>query len=321
MKFIEKINREFSDILIPSIFVSNIMPNLDEASIKVYLYIIFLSKNKLETSIEDIAKKLAFKKYEIEKAFDFLEAEDMLIKTEEGYELLDIKEIEINKVYLPKLKPKQSEAKNIVEKRRISAASAINDSFFQGIMALSWYVDISTLFEKYCFDEDVMVALFHECAERRALRKNYVFKVAESWYMGGVKTFDQLEDYKKKTEDMQKLKTKIKNKLRLNRSFTEYEEKYISNWVEVFCFSFEEIDYAIKKTISKGTPSIGYINGILKNWNEKGYKKINDVLESEKTLNKQAVSKSTKEYTNKNLKHKNYEQRKGVDLNEYYDNL
>lgn len=325
MKFVERVNRELADIMVPSIFISNNLPSLDEISLKVYLYTLFLARNNIDFSIEEIAKKLSVKKYDIEKAFDILEAEDLMLKTMEGFEILDVKEQEVNKIYIPKLKPKQSDAKNIIEKRRIAAASAINDSFFQGIMALSWYVDISTIFEKYGFDEDVMIALFHECAERRALRKNYVFKVAESWYIGGVKTFDHLEDYKKKTEDMSKLKNKIKNRLRLNRTFTEYEEQYILDWTDKFKFTFEEIDYAIKKTVSKGTPSIGYINGILKNWNEQGLKKMSDVLESENIVTKQKLTKDTVKKSehnqSKTLKHKNYEQRKGVDLNQYYDNL
>lgn len=325
MKFLEKVNREFSDILLPSIFISNNMPSLDEASIKTYLYILFLSRNNIDFSIEDMAKKLGLKGIEIEKALDTLEAEELILKDMEGYEILDIKEQEINSTYMPKLKPKQSEAKNIIEKRRIAAASAINDSFFQGIMALSWYVDINTLFEKYAFDEDVMIALFHECGERKALKKNYVFKVAESWYKGGVKSFEQLEDYQKKSEDMSKLKTKIKSRLRFNRTFTEYEEQYISEWVEKFNYTFDEIDYAIKKTLNKGTPSIGYINGILRNWNEKGYKKLADIIEAENLITKDKITedkiKKSDDSKNKTLKHRNYEQRKNVNLNEYYDNL
>lgn len=325
MRFIEKVNREFSDIVLPSIFISNNMPSLDEASIKTYIYILFLSRNSIDFSLEDMAKNLGLKKLEIEKALDILESEELILKNIDGYEVLDIKEQEINSTYMPKLKPKQSEVKSITEKRRIAAASAINDSFFQGIMALSWYVDINTLFEKYAFDEDVMIALFHECGERKALKKNYVFKVAESWYKGGVKTFEQLEDYQKKSEDMSKLKSKIKSKLRFNRAFTEYEEQYITEWIEKYKYSFEEIDYAIKKTLTKGTPSIGYINGILRNWNEKGFKKLTDIIEAESLITKDRITedkiKKSDDSKNKAFKHRNYEQRKNVNLNEYYDNL
>lgn len=307
------------DISIPGIFVTNNMFGLDEISLKLYLYIKFLIDNNLSFDISDIAKKLSVKTYDIENAFSTLEDEDLILKTTDGYELMDVKEQEINKTYIPKLKPVKT-AKTITEQKRMAAATAINESFFQGIMALSWYVDISTLFEKYGFDEDVMIALFHECSERRALKKNYVFKVAENWYKGGVKTFEQLEDYLTAQEEYSKIKSKIKSRLRLSRTFTEYEEAYILNWIKKYKYTFNEIDYAIKKTIAKGTPSIGYIDGILKNWNAKGYKTLEDVIKSEEehangaTIKQSPVTKTV-------VKKKEYEQKRDVDLNDFYDNL
>lgn len=325
MKFIEKLNREVMDVELPGIFISNCMTSLDELSLKLYIYIKFLAKNYMEFSKADIAKKMGVKVAELDKAFDTLEAEELVIKTVDGYDILDVKEQELNKIYMPKLEPKVSKAKSAVEKKRIAAATAINESFFQGIMALGWYVDISTLFEKYCFDEDVMIALFHECSERKALKKNYVFKVAESWYKGGVKTFEQLEDYLNEQDKLAQIKSKIKSKLRLNRAFTEYEENYISDWINKLNYTFDEIDYAIKKTLAKGTPSIGYINGILNNWKEKGYNNLAEVIEAEDVITKQKISapaESVKQTsTARNLKHKNYEQAKDIDWNQYYDNM
>lgn len=323
MKFVEKINRELMDVELPGIFVSNCMASLDEMSLKIYIYIKFLAKNRIDFEMADIAKKFGLKVAELEKVLDNLESEELILKTVGGYEILDVKEQEINKIYIPKLEPKVSRTKSAVEQKRIAAATAINESFFQGIMALSWYVDISTLFEKYCFDEDVMIALFHECAERKALKKNYVFKVAESWYKGGVKTFEQLEDYLTEQDKLSQVKSKIKSKLRLGRAFTEYEETYIISWINDMKYSFDEIDYAIKKTISKGSPSIGYINGILKNWKEQGYNTLTDIINAEETITKDKIIVENVKTTaqTKNLKHKNYEQRKDINWNEFYDNI
>ena len=322
MKFIEKLNREVMDVELPGIFVNNCMTSLDELSLKLYIYIKFLAKNNMEFARADIAKKLGVKVAELEKAFDTLEAEELVIKTVDGFDILDVKEQELNKIYIPKLEPKVSKVKSDVEKKRIAAANAINESFFQGIMALCWFVDINTLFEKYGFEEEVMIALFHECAERKALNKNYVFKVAESWYKGGVKTFMDLESYLEEQDKLQQIKAKIKSKLRLNRAFTEYEEVYISEWINKYGYTFDEIDYAIKKTVAKGNASIGYINGILTNWYESGYKTLANILEAEGTVTKQKIASETQKVAqSKTLKHKNYEQDKAIDWNQYYDNM
>ena len=322
MKFVEKLNREVMDVELPGIFVNNCMTSLDELSLKLYIYIKFLAKNNMEFARADIAKKLGVKVAELEKAFDTLEAEELVIKTVDGFDILDVKEQELNKIYIPKLEPKTTKIKSDVEKKRIAAANAINESFFQGIMALCWFVDINTLFEKYGFEEEVMIALFHDCAERKALNKNYVFKVAESWYKGGVKTFADLEVYLEAQDKLQQIKAKIKSKLRLNRAFTEYEEIYISEWINKYEYTFDEIDYAIKKTVAKGNASIGYINGILTNWYESGYKTLANILEAEGTVTKQKIASETQKMAqSKTLKHKNYEQDKAIDWNQYYDNM
>jgi len=321
MKYVEKVKIEMSDVLIPDLFISNYMVGLEEHALKIYLYIKFVSKNQINISGEQIAKNIGVRKVEYEKAIKQLEEEELLIKTEDGYIIKDIKEQELNKTYIPKLKPKSDSRKTELEKKRIAAASAINETFFQGIMTLGWYVDISTLFEKYVFDEDVMIALFQYCQERNALRKNYVFKVAETWYKGKVKTFEQLENFLEKQDKMNKIKNKIKRVLRLSRNLTEYEEEHIQRWINEYKYDFEIIEIALKKTVQKTTnPTLNYANAIIKSWNEKGYKTTSEILEEDGKITKQMINKAPNKGQS-NLKHKKYEQRKYDDLESYYDNI
>ena len=326
MKCVEKDKIELSDVLLPELFISNYMSGLDEHSLKIYLYMKFISKNNMDVKDDDIAKKVGISKVEYEKAMKLLEAEELIIKLEDGYRLVDIKEQELNKTYIPKLKPKSDGRKTAIEKKRIAAASAINETFFQGIMTLGWYVDISTLFEKYVFDEDVMIALFQYCQERNALRKNYVFKVAETWYKGKVKTFEQLESYLEQQDKINKVKSKIKKALRLTRNLTEYEEEYINKWLNEYKYDFDVIEIALKKTVQKMTnPTINYTNGIITNWHERGFKTVQEIMEENSKVTKQMVSKSIadskKTGMSSNLKHKNYEQRQYDDLESFYDNM
>ena len=325
MKCVEKTKIEMSDMLVPDIFVTNYMMGLDEHSLKIYLYMKFMAKNDIDIKEDQIIKKIGIGKVEYEKAMKLLESEELVVKLENGYSLVDIKELELNKTYIPKLKPKSDGRKTAVEKKRIAAASAINETFFQGIMTLGWYVDISTLFEKYMFDEDVMIALFQYCQERNALRKNYVFKVAETWYKGNVKTFEQLENYLEEQDRINKIKSKIKRAFGLSRNFTEYEEEQINKWLGEYKYEYEVIEIALKKTVQKTTnPTINYANAIITSWHEKGLKTVTDVLEENNKVTKQMVSKTavqSKKVTNANLKHKNYEQRKYDDLESFYDNF
>ena len=80
MKFVEKINRELMDVELPGIFVSNCMASLDEISLKLYIYIKFLAKNRIDFEAVDIAKKFGLKVAELEKALDVLETEELILK-------------------------------------------------------------------------------------------------------------------------------------------------------------------------------------------------------------------------------------------------
>ena len=321
MKFAQKNKMELGDTLLPDLFILNNMPNLNELDLKLYIYILFLAKLSKETDKAELAKALNVTEQDITFAIERLQGEDLIIKTTTGYNIVDLKDMEINRSYIPKVETKRNKSQSEKERKRVAAASAINESFFQGVMSLSWYTDIGSMFENYSFDEEVMIALFHYCKEKKSLNKNYVHAVAENWYKGGVKTFEDLEDYLESYTKVQKIKQKIKKSLRLNRNFTKYEEQYIDTWIKNYNYDFSVIEEALKLTVSKPNPTLNYVNGILANWHKKGYKTVKDIENVEG--NKTTTDK--KEYTKKEqlnkTKYQNYEQRNYVDLESFYDNM
>ena len=319
MKFVMKKKLELSDTAVPDLFILNNMASLEGIDIKIYLYLLFLSKNNTDIEIEDILKKLCITQQEFSFSIDRLQAEDLILKTSQGFNIVDIKEEEINKSYIPKMETKINRVKTELETKRVAAAEAINESFFQGIMSLGWYTDIATLFKNYNFSEEVMIALFHYCQERKALNKKYVYAVAENWYKGGVKTFEDLEDFLDSYDVIQNTKQKIIKALRLNRNITKYEEQYINTWIREYGYNFDIIEEALKKTVNAANPSISYINAIISNWNKKGYKTLEDVKSESMSDNrdKQVIKKVKKE----DSKFKNYEQRNYEDLESFYDNM
>lgn len=320
MKFIQKNKMELCDTPVADLFILNNMFSLEAVDIKLYLYMLFLSKSGTEIDKPNLAKKLCVSEQEINFALDRLQAEELIIKSSQGFLITDLKENEVNKTYIPKLEPKINRVQSELERKRIAAAEAINESFFQGIMSLGWYTDIGTLFKNYNFSEEVMIALFHYCQERNALNKKYVYAVAENWYNGGVKTFEQLEEFLESYECLQKIKQKIVKALRLNRNITKYEEQYINTWVKDYNYDFAMIEEALKRTVTIANPTISYINGILSNWHKKGFKTVKDLDNDNKT-----TEEKSKQYNKNTLKEKSkyqsYEQRSYTDLESFYDNM
>ena len=316
MKFISKNKMELSDTNISDLFILNYMNSLQGLDIRLYLYILFALKNHIELDISEIAKRLEVTEAAISNSLDVLQAEELITKTTQGFIVVDLKEVEVNKSYIPKMEPKVNRVQSELEKKRMAAASAINESFFQGIMSLGWYTDIGTLFKNYSFSEEVMIALFHYCRERKALNRKYVYAVAENWYRGGVKTFEQLEEFLESYDNIQKIKQKILKALRLNRNFTKYEEQYIDTWIKDYKYEFDVIEEALKRTVAKSNPSLKYVDAILTSWHKKGYKSLEDIKDGEQNV------VEVKENTVKSKpKYKNYEQREYDDIESFYDNM
>lgn len=324
MKFSQKSKLELGDTSVCDQFILNNMITLEGIDIKVYIYILYLLKQNEEIDMPTLAKKICVKEQELEISLDRLQTEGLIIKNSQGFLVVDLKEQEINKSYIPKMETKVNRVQSETERKRIAAASAINETYFNGMMSLGWYTDIGTLFKNYCFSEEVMIALFNYCRERNALNKKYVYAVAESWYNNGVKTFEQLEEFLESYDAIQKIKQKISKSLRLNRNLTKYEEQYVANWIKEYEYNYDLIEEALKRTVSVANPSISYINGILTNWYKKGIKNVNDLKEDISkisTVQQKAYVKSNVATTKAKVSNQNYVQRVYDDLESFYDNM
>lgn len=313
----------YSDTLVPDIFITEYLPNLSGEALKVYLYMLFLSKHNRETLPKDIAKKLEFQHDEVKEAFTLLESCGLIHRTEKSIALADIKEKEIKKLFRPKTTSSPEELVEHIEKnkRRSTTITAINEKFFQGLMSPSWYNDIDNWFERYKFDEDVMYTLFQHCADHNGLTRNYVEKVAQSWKNKNIKTSFDLDEYYMEYQKIKDIKNKIAKKLKLGRMLTEYEEDYVKTWNNTFQYDFEIIELVLKKTTGKTNPSFNYIHAILSDWHQKGLKTMDAILAHSKEKSaKTSQSKKTEEHnkTIVNFKQRDYA---AEDLNIYYTNV
>ncbi len=304
----------FSSTDIPDVFFTEYLSSANGDYIKVYLYILFLSKYDKDIKINDLSKKLALPVKIIQEAFKYWEECGVLIKKTTGYILVNIQEVELLKLYSPKLTSSPEDIKKSKDNQyRIKAIENINNQFFQGIMSPSWYNDIDLWFKKYNFDEQVMLALFNYCYERSALHRNYIQVVADSWFKNNIKSFSDLDAYYQKQEKISSIKKQIIKKLGLNRNLTTYEDAYVEKWVIDYNYPIEIIDLALKKTTSKTNINFDYINAIITNWNERGLKTLAEVQEFSLAMKK-------KNQDIKNLEKKtNYNNNSGTQRN--YDNL
>jgi len=309
----------YSDTLLPDIFITEYMPSMSPECVKVYIYCLFLSKYNKKATAEELSKKLELEVDKVKDAFTYLENLGIIVRKDRSIQFVDLKEKEINKLYRRKTTSTPEEAALSTErnKKRNRIISAINNTFFQGVMAPSWYTDIDAWFDKYQFEEDVMYALFQHCYDHNGLSKQYITKVADNWYNKGIKNSFDLDKYFIEYQKLKDIKMKIVKKLKRKTPLTQYEEEYIEKWVMDFGYDFDVIELALKKTTAIPNPNFEYINKILTNWYESGLKNKEEIMavESEK--------KSTPGKNNSKQavipQHTNFEQRKYD--KEYFENV
>ena len=130
----------FSSTNLPDVFFTEYLSQASGDYIKVYLYLYFLSKYNKDVRINDLVKKLELPLKVIQDALKYWENLGLLIRKNQGFILSDIKEIEINKLYKPKITISPEHIKEVSEnKSRAKAIETINNEFFQGVMSPSWY--------------------------------------------------------------------------------------------------------------------------------------------------------------------------------------
>lgn len=302
----------FSETVIPDIFFSEHLSQMPSDYLKIYMYMIFLSKYGKDIKLNDLSKKLNIPLKNISDGIKYLEENNLITKKSNGYIISDLQELTLHNLYTPNLTmSKEKVEKTAKNKSRVNAIEHINNMYFQGIMGPSWYNDIDIWFSKYHFDEQVMIALFDYCYKRSALHRNYIQTVAEAWSSNKVKTWNDLDKYYEKQEILNKYKKAIAKKLGKYNGLTQYEEAYIENWVLNFGYDMSIIELALKRTTLKQNPTFEYINTIITDWHDRNLKtpaEITAFIEQRKKL-----SKDTKDLQ-KQVNKSNYEQRQ-------YDNL
>lgn len=308
----------FSYTELPDVFFTEYISQTPGDYIKVYLYIIFLSKYGKDIKINDLSKKLELPLKTIQDAIKFLEDESLITKKNTGFIINNLQELELHKLYNPKITSSPEQLQKTAENQyRAKAIENINNEFFQGIMSPSWYSDIDLWFSKYNFDEEVMIALFRYCFNRSALHRNYIQAVADAWAKNNIKTFNDLDIYYEKQEKLKKLSKTISKKLGITRQLSQYEEAYIEKWTIEFNYSMDIIEIALKRTTSKANPSFDYLDKLLTDWHERNFATPDDI---QKFLNDMKQKNKNVKELEKKSGYQNYEQRNYDNLNNLYAN-
>ena len=307
----------FSETVIPDIFFAEYLSQMPATSVKVYLYIIFLSKYEKDAKLNDLSKNLALPLKDINDAFAYLEENGFITRKENGFIISNLQEQTLNKLYKPNLTMSPEKVADIAKnKARAKIIEHINNTYFSGIMGPSWYNNIDIWLTKYNFDDQVLISLFDYCFRRSALNMKYVQTVAEAWGSNKIQTWEDLDSYYQKQDALVKIKKTIAKKLG-KQTLTQYEEAYIEKWLLDYGYNLNIIEIALKRSVYKSNPTFEYFNNIITNWHERGLKTPEEVYAFIEQREKQR--KDTKQLE-KQVNKASYEQRQYTNLSFLYAN-
>jgi DnaD/phage-associated family protein len=309
----------YSDTPVSDIFISEYMPSMESDFVRIYIYCLFLGKYRKNVSVPDLSKKLLIDEQRVKEGLCHMESLGLIKYTDSHIELVDIKDKEIKKLFRPKTTSTPDEAvlSSIRSRDRNGIISAINNSFFQGLMSPSWYTDIDSWFDRYKFEEDVMYTLFQHCYDHNGLAKSYISKVAENWGSKNIKDSFDLDRYFIEYQKFKDIRLKIVKKLKLSRNLTEYEEEYMEKWVSEYNYGFDVIEVALKQTAGKTNPNFRYLDAVISDWYKSKLKNKADVIAYMQDKNKKSVPSGTSK--RKVSQSENFKQREYDD--EYYEQL
>ena len=308
----------FSNTNIPDIFFTEYLPEANGDFVKVYLYILFLSKYDKDIKVNDLCKKLGLSLKVIQDAIKYWEDQNVLVRKNTGFVFNSLQELELHHLYKPRVSLSAEQIQKSAEsQKRAKTIEYINNKFFSGLMPTTWYPDIELWFKKYEFDDEVMIALFEYCFDKSALHRNYIQAVADAWSKNLVKSYNDLELYYSRQEKVNKVANMIIKKLNISRALSVYEFNYVEKWVVDFAFSFDIIEIALKRTTSKANFSFEYIDKLLTDWHDRKFttpEQVQNFIEDMKQKNKDVKQ------LEKKTGYQKYDQRSYDNLNSLYAN-
>ncbi len=164
--------------------------------------------------------------------------------------------------------------KKLIDECQKLAGKLFNPLEVSKVVALSDYLRL---------ENEHILMLFGYCRAQGKTSVHYIEKTAFNLYNEGVDTLAKLEEYIKLKEERETLENKLRTLFGAGgRTFTPREKKHIKRWSEEWNFPYEMIERAYEITVDNTEKlSFPYLNKILSNWYDSGYKTLEDIDRAE----------------------------------------
>jgi len=274
--FIERTrNTNLEDTAIPNLFITDFMPDVPDGDfVKVYIYAYMCCRQGIALTHAELADRLGLEQEKVVAAWRYF-SDRRIVKlmktgTDEGH--FDVEFVDVKGMLYTKEKPSDRNGsahrngtgslsdpalaalfKNIVV---ICGAPSIDGGDAQRI--ISWV-------EEDGATPEIIEFAYRFCREERGEKgAKYIEKVVKEWAGKGLKTVQDVRDYRAKTDAKSAVHKKLMEALGLRYSvITEAEEKTFNLWLDDFGYTPERLLELAEKT--KGVSNkLRYLGGIIR---------------------------------------------------------
>lgn len=274
------------NITVSSDFIENIMPELNGAFVKVYLYVLMLANSNKSAENADIAKKLGLLESEVVRAFEILseceliDIRDNIIYLGEKSSISEDEPEQADEITPPPVPKDSVKVQYSVSEmaKEIEMNKSLSDMLMvaQEVMGKPFNnSDTNTLFWFYDglgFSPEVILMLLEHCVSADKRNMAYVEKVAISWHEKGITTIEDVERLENEEKENNNYIFTIKRLMGINdRSFTKIEENFLNEWKNIDNMNEEMVALAYEYCILQiNKLSFPYMNKIIKRWKNDG---------------------------------------------------
>lgn len=281
MFFIEENATSFGNTLISNVFIDIFMPMADGLAVKVYLL-----GYRMATDVHSnprfnnssIAQNLEIPLSDVVNAWKFWENAGLIkIHLEDpndefnfSVEFVDLDALYIRNTSKTK-EPVSSDADKVVERNSNPKVRKMFNEINKIIgryLEASEKISIMEIMDKYNMSDDMIVCAYQHAKDQTGAVKplKYVEAIIRNWYDSNLYTVQDVEDSFAERSQRYTMYRHVFNELGFRREPTRAEKEAMDTWFDVYRADIELVLEACSKSKNISSPSISYINGIIKNW-------------------------------------------------------
>ena len=309
---LQNLSMDLGDTPIENIFINDYMPQADGNFVKVYIMGYKLAKESRGLKGYDsnlIADLLGLIESDVIRAWDYWERvgiiKKIFIDGEDNFsiEFVNLKEFYIEHLYSASTpREKRQDQNSILDDPKIANLLSQADKIMGGRLTIMQKQDIAQWRDIYNMPVELIQEAFNYSVNVKEVNSlKYIETVVRNWSEKNIRTMEDVEKSYIEHDEKYYRFMQIKNRIGIGfKPYTKTDFDLVNSWFDEYNMDMDLVLAACDKCINISNPNLGYVNRILKNWNDKGIKSV-DEISTKDVKPKTNANKKTKFHNFKQL--------------------